>query len=189
MVADAVNGKPALRFDLTDDGMASGLNVQAPYTVYLVYASQDPSTAARRALQGSNNWLLGPYSGKHRHNAGGWVDNASLTAVTGRYVVCTARNTGTASAFWVDGVNRTANAGATGAPGILHLGGSGYCSGETLGGDIVEVLVYDRALSDAELKLPGDALSTAYRIDTAYTPTSHHHRDARSDACPKARAS
>jgi PKD repeat protein len=170
-LADAANGKPAVRFDLTDDGMASGLNVQAPYTVYLVYASQDPSTAARRALQGSSNWLLGPYQGKQRHYAGGWVDDASLTTVTGRYTVCTVRNTGTASTFWVDGVNRTVYADATGAPGILHLGASGYASSEKLGGDIVEILVYDRALDDAEAELPGDALSAAYRLDTAYSPT------------------
>ncbi|MFA7053959.1 MAG: chitobiase/beta-hexosaminidase C-terminal domain-containing protein, partial [Kiritimatiellia bacterium] len=170
-LADAANGKPAIRFDLTDDGMASGLNVQAPYTVYLVYASQDPSTAARRALQGSSNWMLGPYQAKQRHYAGAWIDDASLTTLTGRYAVCTARNTGTASTFWVDGVNRTAYADAAGAPGTLHLGASGYASGEKLGGDIVEILVYDRALNDAETELPGDALSAAYRIDTAYSPT------------------
>ena len=57
-LADAVNGKPALRFDLTDDGMASGAERAGPlYGVSGVRQSGSAPLPPRLAR--FNNWLAG----------------------------------------------------------------------------------------------------------------------------------
>jgi hypothetical protein len=65
-VTGVLNGKPVVRFDDSDDGMASSLNLSAPYTVFIVFNRTVAASASRRAIQGSNVWLIGPYSGKVR---------------------------------------------------------------------------------------------------------------------------
>ncbi|HKL22483.1 MAG TPA: chitobiase/beta-hexosaminidase C-terminal domain-containing protein, partial [Tichowtungia sp.] len=168
---DAANGRPALRFDLVNDGMASGLNLQRPYTVYLLYASQNENTGARRALQGASNWLIGPYGGSIRHYAGFWVDDGSLSAEIDRLYLAMARNTGSDGAYWVDGVDYTSNSSAGSSPGLLYLGASGAYA-EPFGGDLVEILVYDRALSTSDVVSVGAGLANTYDVETLYDPAA-----------------
>ena len=56
------NGKATLLFESDYDSMATTLNLTKPYTVVAVFNGLD--SGARRAVQGSNNWLIGPYQGK-----------------------------------------------------------------------------------------------------------------------------
>lgn len=154
-VASGINGQPAVRFDAVDDGMATGLNLgtsPTAYTVFAVFNYQSTASAFRRAVQGSQNWLIGPYQNQVRHHTpnGGWAANPGPTVYPARFYLASAVNTGSASTFLVDAKDFTSNPASVGSPGVIHLGGSGLYPGEFLNGDIAEVLVYNRALTAAE---------------------------------------
>jgi hypothetical protein len=68
-----LNGLPAVRFDAVNDGMITPLVLSAaPYSIFLVYACATAVSGSRRMIQGSNNWLIGPFSAKHDMYDGGF---------------------------------------------------------------------------------------------------------------------
>jgi len=138
--------RPAVSFDAVDDGMATALDLSAPYTVCAVF-SCNSLWVNRRAVQGSRNWLIGPRGGKLHHFAGNWVSNNTL-CLSGEMYVTVATNTGSESRFYVDGIDVTAGKGVA-SPGRIGLGVRGAYP-EPLAGDIAEVIIYKRALSSAE---------------------------------------
>jgi len=174
---DVVNGHDVVRLDATDDGMTNNLSLSAPYTMFIVF-NCTAGGAQRRAIQGSNNWLIGPYNSRIAHYAGnGWVSSfdryqdGAMTYMQ-EFFVCEANNTGASSLFRVDGVDRTTSPIPVGAPGLLALGGSGAYN-EPLGGDIAEVIVYDRAL------LPEESARVGRYLAAKYDRRSHYqHPDA-----------
>ncbi len=166
--ANAVNGRPAVAFDALDDDMATPLILGAPYTVFAVFNGYD-AVSPHRAIAGSNNWLIGPYAGGINHYANGWVSNAVVPVTPGRYYITAAVNTGAASTFLVDHVNSTSGAG-TGSPGRVFLGANGAYI-EPLDGDIAEVIIFDRALGQADLDAVTKYLDDKYdTIDPNITP-------------------
>ncbi|MFC1659029.1 LamG-like jellyroll fold domain-containing protein [Pseudomonadota bacterium] len=173
-VPSGLNGKGTIRFDGTDDRMATSLNLSSPpYSVFVVFnylnlESAVPS-AVRRAVQGSNNWLIGPYSSQIRHYAGGWV-SYSLPLIQNTFYVTSAINTGSGSTFYINGANATDSSTPVTAPGTIHLGAGGAYPGEPLDGDIAEVIIYDRALSDSERREVESYLSNKWGV--AAIPTS-----------------
>ena len=164
--AGVLNGNPVVRFDDSNDGMTSSLNLAAPYTVIIVFDCQVDNQNNSRAIQGSNNWLIGPWANEIVHYAGGWVNAYDLKRPN-QFYTCVARNTGAASSFHVDGADRTTGAGAVGAPGTLALAAEGLYA-EPLGGDIAEVIVYTRALTADEHNQVGHYLSEKYGLSTRY---------------------
>jgi len=159
---------PVVRFDGTDDGMATPLNISSGgYTVFAVFNYDDGTSAFRRAVQGSNNWLIGPYNNEIRHYAGGWVSTGTGLTPT-RFYIAEATNDGAGSLFRVDGVNRTTSSGPTGHPGTIHLAGSGLYPNEILNGEIAEVLVYDRPLTNRERNRVGMYLQEKYGLEAGY---------------------
>lgn len=149
-----LNGKNVARFDATDDGLLGPYAITTGnYTVAVVYNYQSMSSVGRRAVQGSNNWLMGPYTNLHRVFGGtgaGFVPSAP--AVTQNVFVAsmmtlTTGAPGTCSGY-VNSATAYGSASATGAiyPGTIGLGRSGSTA-EALTGDIAEVVVCDTALS------------------------------------------
>jgi hypothetical protein len=170
-IAGGLDGQPVVRFDAADDGMATGLTVSSgPYTVFAVFNYHSTSSANRRAIQGSENWLIGPYELGVRHHtaAGGWVTSPGPRAGQNQFYLAEALNTGGASTFLVDGANFTNNAASIGSPGVVHLGGSGLYPGEVLDGDIAEVIVYNRALTASEQTAVTGYLKSKYSLGNVF---------------------
>jgi alpha-tubulin suppressor-like RCC1 family protein len=177
--AGVLNGQPVLRFDNTDDGMATGLSVAAPYSVLAVFSVNGTDTAAHRAIQGSANWLIGPYGGQVRSYGGSnWVTlyGPESYRQPGRFFAAAALNTGSAATFFVDGKDYTEAGGNVGSPGTLALGNAGGIN-ERLNGDIAEVIVYNRTLTAAELNQIGVYLEAKYALSTVYSDGPAYTRD------------
>ncbi len=143
--ASRLNGLPALAFDATDDGMSTPVDPPTEVTVLVVYASR--AGASGYTLNGGFSFFLGPYVGRYRNYTGGYATGPKVEA--GRWVIHALRQSASVDELWLDGAyaaktNKTAN------PAALRLADAGTY-GRPLDGEIAEVIVYDRALDDAEL--------------------------------------
>ena len=114
-----LNGKATIFFDASDDGMATTLNLSRPYTIAVVFNAVNTSNIYR-AIQGSNNWLIGPRYSRIGHFNGYWVADNAKAVTPGVYYTAIAINTGTTSKFIVDGKDYTQNASSIGNPGISN---------------------------------------------------------------------
>lgn len=137
------NSLPGVRFDT--DGTA-GMSIDCPlgampYSVYIVYDYRSASSANRRALQGRvNNWLIGPYSNIHRAFTGGFSTGLTVTqnVFVAQWIIGSGGNN-------TNNVNNTAyTSGGSSVPGWFGLSTFG-AFGEPLDGDILEVIVENRA--------------------------------------------
>ncbi|HJR54448.1 MAG TPA: S8 family serine peptidase [Gemmatimonadota bacterium] len=140
-----INGLPAVQFDAADDGMSTAADPATPVTVVVVYATR--ATASGQVLNGGFSFFMGPYVGRYRNYTGQFATGPSVTA--GRWLTQTLRQSTGLAELFVDGVftvstTRTAN------PAPLKLAREGTY-GAILDGWVAEVIVYDRALDDAEL--------------------------------------
>lgn len=177
---NAFNGNPALTFDQTDDGLGSALNISVtPYSVFTVYGDNFGSTAARRVVQGSNNWLIGPYAGKQSYYNGTWIDPQNLTVPNKQPFISlgTANpSTGYLNFFYVNGKNSSATTtgvAASGAPGLLGLGTSGSTN-EAAGSNVAEVIAYDRVVTAAEKAQIESYLAIKYGITIDQTTATNY---------------
>jgi hypothetical protein len=144
-----LDGKPAIFFDASDDSMATSLSLQWPYTVAVLFNNLDTTHINRRVIQGSSNWLIGPFEGRIQHYAGDWVSwSLAPPKQTGRYYFAVAKNDGSQSTYFVDGIDCTQNSSRRGNPNTIYLGKGPF---ETANGHIAEVLIFDEALSSLEL--------------------------------------
>lgn len=158
---DVVNGLPVLRFD-SDDGYDVPLVLNLPCTVFAVYALTGLDDLARRAVQGSNNWLIGPYGPPHEfYNGGDFTGGPALTR--GIFVAQAAWQDGSVSRNWVNGAFVGSVLGAGSGPGTLALGLSGAFP-EPLDGDLAEVIAYDSALSEVNLANVWNYLAAKYAL-------------------------
>ncbi|HJU87206.1 MAG TPA: S8 family serine peptidase, partial [Gemmatimonadota bacterium] len=143
--AAQVAGLPAVSFDAADDGMETPVDPPQATTIVAVYASRAGATG--HVLNGGFSFFEGPYVGRYRAYTGKYLNGPPVTP--GRWVVQGFRQTGSRAELWIDGTevtstNRTVN------PGTLMLARQGTYS-QVLDGALAELVVYDRALSDAEL--------------------------------------
>jgi hypothetical protein len=150
------NGRPTLFFDGTDDGMAfTGSNYLTtnPMTVNVVAGSNSSANSARRAVQGTSNWLIGPHGGTHtwyavngyNHQASpAWstTTNEYFTVIQPSSASCTSFRNGTA----------VTSSNNKGVPNKLSLGIEGG-SAEVLNGFISEVVSYTTDLSTTNRQL------------------------------------
>lgn len=136
-----INSMPGVRFSNsttvpTQEGMVSSLTqTTGQYTVMTLYHYNRTGNADgnKRVVQGSgsNNWLMGPFGGFHRHHADGFVDATSADAkpVADRIALATATNAAInvagPSMFYVNGVDHTSNSALAGDFGTLGLGSGG----------------------------------------------------------------
>ncbi len=143
--AAQVAGMPAVSFDAIDDGMETPVDPPQTTTIVAVYSSRAGATG--HVLNGGYKFFEGPYVGHYRAYTGKYLNGPSVTA--GRWVVQSFRQTSSLAELWVDGT-QVASTSKTVNPGTLLLARQGTYS-QVLDGALAELLVYDRALSDAEL--------------------------------------
>jgi hypothetical protein len=160
---NVLNGRPVLRFDDSDDGLLTSLNLGTPCTVFVVYSFRGTENDGRRAIQGSNNWLIGPYA--LTHDFFQTTQFATGPAVVqNQFVAQAAWQNGASSRNWVNGAFVGSTVAAGDGPGIVGLATEGTYAAEVLNGDIAEVIIYNSALSDTDLSRVWDYLASKYAL-------------------------
>ncbi len=164
------NGLPTVRFHGNNSAAKSILynthDFAAPVTV--LYVSRMTGAASYRLLTAqANNWLLG-YHGGTRDDAYfmQWVHNSG-TFVGTRACLYEALISGTnaPSRFYRDGQLLASSTVGVAGPHGLRLGGGYQDNIEHSSGEIAELLVYDRVLSDAEREAVEEYLLEKWRYD------------------------
>lgn len=156
-----VRGEPVVRFDGADDGLLTGLVLSGAFTLLAVYAASLANDNAGRAIQGTANWFLGPRNGFYQCHHGS-VFTGGPVVVPGVFVFQTVWRTGGTVLNYVNGalVGRIDDGGED--PGQIGLGSCGGYN-EPMAGDIAEVMVFNRALDEAERKAVELYLEQKYR--------------------------
>lgn len=148
------NGKPTLYHDNADDGFQFGTDylTTLPVSVNVIAGSNSSGTSYRRAVQGTVNWLIGPYSNTHSWYASGWNHQVaapwSLSNVELFTVIQPATNPN--SSYRNGTAVITSN--NKGVPGRMQTGAKGAYA-EPLDGFVSEVLVFNADLSTARTLL------------------------------------
>ena len=171
----ALNGKPAVRFDGSDDGMviADSLSLGRPYTVFIV--DQYYGAPHGRTLQSRDaNWLVGKWGDRNAYYASGFVYEPGAgnhSTAIGEAI----GNTGTnGSRYYLDGTHVSTDVSPGGSPGRLGFVGEGQSSGEQSAADVAEVLIFDRVLTKGERHDVGFYLGQKYGLATGYQQSSTH---------------
>ncbi|MDD4018016.1 MAG: hypothetical protein PHV28_08725 [Kiritimatiellae bacterium] len=177
-VAASFNNKPALRFDAVegqyDSLRSAATNVGTAYSVVAVYGIRSTGAFERVVMQGVGGVSrLSVTNGLVTRRANAVVSQL-LPCPTNTPVIAAMTCDGAASRFYVNGVNLTQSGTPVGAWGTGG-GGSGsvfYFGAATgdgaldlpLDGDLAEVLVYNRIISDNERRRIETYLSDRYAI-------------------------
>ncbi len=193
LVANAINGLPALRFDgasnsqvnllvLRDgpgrpprgDSLGTSLDTNTLSWFMVLQTTDTATTAALRAQVNNvdNQWGTfyqnGQWVSHSRTSSGGFV-GARINANVNTFYLLSAVWDGAASnqpvTEWLNGGSQTTATGATltGQFNRLRIGNSSG-GGEGFRGDIAEVLVYNKALSAPERRTVEDYLWTKYFV-------------------------
>jgi hypothetical protein len=177
-IAGVLNGKPVLRFDAVageyDSMKATLVALDKTYSVVAVFAPRASDGTERVVLQGAgatsrlsvtNGLILRQASGVVSQLAPAQTNQAAIAVMT-----CDAQE----SKFYLNGVNLTQSGAPVGlwkstGSSVLYLGaGTGDSAlNLPLEGDLAEVLVYDRLISDNERRRVEAYLSARYAIPMA----------------------
>jgi hypothetical protein len=156
-----INGYPAAKFSSGQRLIVPTL-FSRPYTIFVVGQMLGPQR--ERILAGHlNNWSLGWWGGTRR--AGyfqGWVYGPTTVYADSGVYCYTAISQGSLASLYENGVFLAANSGGVQPPAGLSLGGG---MGEYSDCLISEVLVYSRALGEADRTQVEEYLMNKFRID------------------------
>ncbi|TNF37139.1 MAG: hypothetical protein EP329_03915 [Deltaproteobacteria bacterium] len=172
LTADANNGYPAVRFEAAQaDDMSNGVNLSSgAFSVFIAARMRGPVT--NRILGGANNnWLLGWWSGNQDtvYNLG-WVSPSQTVRATTAWMQYGEVSTGASmSAYRAGRLMYTSTTYASGPNGLAL---SRYSAAEQSDADVLEVIAYDRALSDAERQAIERYLDTKYALEDPLIPPS-----------------
>ncbi len=176
---NVLNGLPIVRFggvsDRFDNDTALGNTVDSDLTVFVVSESNDGNNGGIIQSRTDHGWLF-RYSGQTSMLYGHVSEEGSIAPTfTDAFHLFTLARVSTNATISVDG-----SAGASGTLGGYMAGsgtqigtdayGTDPLEGNYLAGDIAEILVYDRLLSDGEINTVGCFLEDKYGLDTAYEP-------------------
>jgi len=180
VAASAVgNNAPAVGFSSAggDDQLYTVYNFDnlgANYTAFAVsrYTGGDNE---RVVTSRTRNWLFGHQSnGDQRWHADGWIVNSGnantdfhvYAGIIGPAVNGNASDPG--ADFWKDGVqlgnNATGSSNTTYKPGQLAVGAYGTGPSESSNAEVAQVILFDRALNEAERLVVENYLSSKYNL-------------------------
>jgi hypothetical protein len=145
-----LNGLPAIYFSDNTKWMYAGYNPILPFTLFLVYVRRN---GGNRIIQGSNNWLVGPYAAfgyAHSVYNNDWVGTGGTLVSTNQAIYSTLTEQTGLSIKRCNGATIGTNA-QSGIPGTLYMGGQGAYAGEGAVCDIVEMLIYSSILSSPNI--------------------------------------
>lgn len=148
VTANVVNGNSVARFNSATKMSWGSTNIAFPYTIVAVFSRNSTTSQYQRAVQGSTNWLIGPYDGKIRNYANGWIAyNNSPTVTNGVFYRTLATNDGVTDRFYVNNTDYTEQTNNATTPGLLGLGVQGSQTNEPLLGDIAELILINHVLT------------------------------------------
>jgi hypothetical protein len=136
--------------------------VNKPYTVITVYSSFSTSSSGRRTVQGSNNWLVGPYGNRHSYHADGWVHYGTYHDQN-QPVVATAMTDSSGSKFYLDSVLKGSSSSYRGEPNHFYIGNVGG-HGETSYTHLYDLLIFNKVLSDEDREAVENYLLSKWEI-------------------------
>ncbi|MEZ5302588.1 MAG: chitobiase/beta-hexosaminidase C-terminal domain-containing protein [Verrucomicrobiales bacterium] len=168
-VAALSGGVETLVFDGANDGLNSpeSMSLGRPSTIFMV-ARQISGGGAQRALQSTtNNWLLGPHTSTGGLYANGWVRNDGFPV--GETFVATALSLPGETRYYFQGEDYTVDSAPSGIIGRPALGGGVGAYFDPFNGEIYEVIMYDRALDEAERRAVEAYLGGRY---SAFAPVA-----------------
>lgn len=190
-VADGINGRPAIRFDGSNDYLNNTVDnllaTDSARTVIVVGDADDSSTGNALVVFRRSNQVyadqFGLYSGNvYVYSDGVNGNNNAYASGTGALTtirqpfISVFRSTGLGSKIAVDlngsalTLTQPGGVGAeTGTTGFV-IGARENLANSTWPGMIAEILVYDRSLTAGELNAIGFYLTHKYSIQTVYTP-------------------
>jgi hypothetical protein len=178
VVPNVLNGHSVLRFDGVDDMLRTnvefGRGRMPAATVFTVFNSATDAAAPLRKLYGGDDGGFDPAAGLDSRSGGHNYTVFTGSGVApyfalqrGRTYLTADRYLWTSFSGWVDGrqaLNGIPTNHDTQTLPQLYLGGIGPIFREPWNGDIAEVIVYARALDDAERHKVEDYLADKYRI-------------------------
>jgi hypothetical protein len=178
LVTNAINNKPGLRFDGIDDfliGATTSIGNTTGFTVTVVGKSIDistnqtyiskfnaPNNKREWRLQNDNFIATDLATTEQANETVAFTNNTNLRIITARWAPST---TGSININNIAAINATASFSditSTDAPiivGAQQNGLSGFFKG-----DIAEILVYSKKLSDSELNAVNTYLNNKYRV-------------------------
>lgn len=149
-MTNILNGKPIVHFTAASSStMINSTNFGTPSTV--IYVSRQTGGTNGRMLSGlANDWLLGYHWGYRRQAYfAGWVSQIHDVPSDTNWHIYTSVHNGVQSSVYEDGKLFTSNSdGLAGPNGLALIGYLG--ASEFTDGDIAEVIVYSKELSDIE---------------------------------------
>jgi len=136
-----LNGLPAVYFAI-GKWMTAGYDPSVPYTLFLVYKRIG---SGNRVLNGSNNWLVGPYGAVHSFYNSGWIQGGAVAVNQSVYTTIIQYSANDGAVMRQDGTQRGVDALYT-LPGTLK-----FSNGEDADHDAYELIQYSRALGSTEI--------------------------------------
>lgn len=140
------------------------LDVSGPYTICSV-DSYIKNGQAGRTLQSENvNWLLGRWAGRMGHFTEGWLSMSGKADGWDKPHVFCAEGRANYRSYWVDGVKVAFDKNTPAYPRNLGLGSAGVYSTEFSDALFSELIVWQRSLSEAEIKNYFSYATKRYKI-------------------------
>lgn len=181
VVPNAINGHAAVRFDGTDQQLMTNVSIapaQMPEgTVVSVFRSATSEATPFRKLYGDDNGGYDRAAGLDDRGSGKNYTVFTGNGVEGYFQLVANTTYVTVDEYssnefsgWVNGAPAITKAAAAwganpdDALPNLYLGGTGTAYGEFWNGDLVEIIVYARKLSDAERTQVVDYLAKKYGV-------------------------
>jgi len=166
-VPGALNGQPVIRFS---GGQSMYLDIFSQPTLFSVFV------VGKNSLTGSFSMILGP-GGNSPNDQLRWNDGADalfvtqnagtiITSPTGNtfaYHALSARYDGSTMTFYYNGNAESSSNFSTSSPWTIASVGSWY-STYYMQGDLAEVIIYDRALSESERASVNSYLQSKYAL-------------------------
>jgi hypothetical protein len=182
IVANAINGKPAIRFDGDHNMLEVPMSVDAEaapeLTVISVWSSATADKNPLRKLYGADDGGYDRAAGIDDRASDGsnYTVFAGRGGVTGIFTFAANTTNLTIENYankklntWVNGAAAKSNIAAEYGhmPDHLYIGGTGHAYTESWKGDLAELLIYKRTLTDDERKKIEDYLGAKYGVKLA----------------------
>nr|WP_294898811.1 fibrinogen-like YCDxxxxGGGW domain-containing protein [uncultured Pedobacter sp.] len=162
------NGVPVIFHDASDDGMryaGSDYLTTTPVSVNIIASSNGDNVTLRRAVQGTNNWLIGPYNNQHSWFADGWNNQISMPWSTSNLEIFTViEPAASANTSFRNGSAQTTG-NNKGVPNKIQTGAEGAYS-EPFNGFLNEILAFNSELNTNDRKTLEDNQSLYYSVIT-----------------------